>query len=149
MRKLGIENQALMVALIPVLIFALFLESYFIHSRIGEMDRAVFDRANLIVHQLASSSEYAVFSGNLGLLQQQVDVAISQPDVNAVVVLDAAGNYLVRDGNAIDYSNVPMSAGPIWLYVRNGKMVGGWLYNTPFLLRRYSWTIPQRARQSR
>lgn len=110
MRKLGIEKQALLVALIPVLIFALFLESYFIHTRIGEMNRALFERANLIVRQLASSSEYAVFSGNLGLLQQQVDVAISQPDVNAVVVLDAAGNYLVRDGSAIDYSNVPMSA---------------------------------------
>jgi len=106
MRKQGIENQALMVALIPVLIFALLLESYFIYTRIGEMDRALFDRAKLIVRQLASSSEYAVFSGNLSLLQQQVDVAFSQPDVNAVVVLDASGNFLAGSGNSKDYNAI-------------------------------------------
>lgn len=106
MRKQGIENQALIVALLPVLIFALLLESHFIYTRIGEMDRALFDRAKLIVRQLASSSEYAVFSGNLSLLQQQVDVALSQPDVNAVVVLDASGSYLAGSGNSKDYSAI-------------------------------------------
>lgn len=94
MKKQGIEDQALMVALIPVLIFSVLLEGYSIYTRIGEMDRVLFDRAKLIVRQLASSSEYAVFSGNLSLLQQQVDVALSQPDVSAVIVLDAAGKYL-------------------------------------------------------
>lgn len=106
MRKQGIENQALMVALIPVLIFSVLLEGYFLYNRIGEMDRALFDRAKLIVRQLASSSEYAVFSGNLSLLQQQVDVALSQPDVNAVVILDATGNYLVGSGNSKDYNAI-------------------------------------------
>jgi signal transduction histidine kinase/CheY-like chemotaxis protein len=106
MRKHGIENQALMVALIPVLIFSVLLEGYFLYNRIGEMDRALFDRAKLIVRQLASSSEYAVFSGNLSLLQQQVDVALSQPDVNAVVVLDATGNYLAGSGNSKDYKAI-------------------------------------------
>ncbi|MFA7398853.1 MAG: ATP-binding protein [Sideroxydans sp.] len=106
MKKQGIENQALMVALIPVLIFALLLESYFIYTRIGEMDRALFDRAKLIARQLASSSEYAVFSGNLSLLQQQVDVAFSQPDVNAVVVLDASGDFLAGSGNSNEYNAI-------------------------------------------
>lgn len=106
MRKHGIENQALMVALIPVLIFSVLLEGYFLYNRIGEMDRALFDRAKLIVRQLASSSEYAVFSGNLSLLQQQVDVALSQPDVNAVVILDATGNYLAGSGNSKDYKAI-------------------------------------------
>lgn len=106
MRKQGIENQALMVALIPVLIFSVLLEGYYIYTRIGEMDRALFDRSKLIVRQLASSSEYAVFSGNLSLLQQQVDVALSQPDVNAVVVLDASGNYLAGSGNSNDYNAI-------------------------------------------
>jgi len=106
MRKQGIENQALMVALIPVLIFALLLESYFIYTRVGEMDRALLDRAKLIVRQLASSSEYAVFSGNFNLLQQQVDIALSQPDVNAVVVFDAAGSYLAGSGSSTDHDAI-------------------------------------------
>jgi len=106
MKKQGIEHQALMVALIPVLIFSVLLEGYSIYTRMEEMDRALFDRAKLIARQLASSSEYAVFSGNLSLLQQQVDVAISQPDVNAVVVLDASGSYLAGSGNSFDYNTI-------------------------------------------
>lgn len=113
MKKQGIENQALMVALIPVLIFSVLLEGYFIYTRIGEMDRALFDRAKLIVRQLASSSEYAVFSGNLSLLQQQVDVALSQPDVNAVVVLDASGDFLAGSGNSKDYNAILKQADSI------------------------------------
>lgn len=110
MRKQGIENQALLVALIPVLIFAVLLETYFIYTRIGEMDRALFDRAKLIARQLASSSEYSVFSGNLSLLQQQVDVALSQQDVNAVVVMDASGGYLAGAGGADGYNAIIQQA---------------------------------------
>jgi signal transduction histidine kinase len=89
-----------------VLIFSLLLEGYFNYTRIGEMDDVLFDRAKLIARQLASSSEYAVFSGNLSLLQQNVDVALSQPDVIAVVVLDASGNYLAGSGNLIDFNAI-------------------------------------------
>jgi signal transduction histidine kinase/CheY-like chemotaxis protein len=106
MKKQGIEHQALMVALIPVLIFSVLLEGHSIYTRMGEMDRTLFDRAKLIARQLASSSEYAVFSGNLSLLQQQVDVALSQPDVNAVVVLNASGSYLAGSGNSYDYNTI-------------------------------------------
>ncbi len=100
MRKHGIERQALAIALIPILILGVLLESYFVFTRIGDLDRAMFERAKLIVHQLATSSEYPVFSGNLGLLQQQVDLAIAQQDVNSVIVLDATGNYLAGAGNS-------------------------------------------------
>jgi signal transduction histidine kinase len=48
---------------------------------------------------LASSSEYPVFSGNQGLLQQQVDIAFSQQDVNSIVVMDAGTKHLAGAGN--------------------------------------------------
>ncbi len=102
MIKHGIERQALAVALIPILIMAVILESYFIFTRIDDLDRAMLDRAKLIVRQLASSSEYAVFTGNRSMLQQQVDVALAQQDVNSVIVLDAAGSYLAGAGAASD-----------------------------------------------
>jgi len=111
MRKHGIERQALAVALIPILILGLLLESYFIYTRISDLDRAMFDRAKLIVRQLASSSEYAVFSGNRSLLQQQVDLAFAQPDVSSVIVLDASGNYLAGSGNSRDADGLSPIAG--------------------------------------
>ncbi len=88
----------LAVAVIPLLILALLLEGYFTYTRFADLDRALFERANLIVHQLASSSEYPVFSGNRGLLQQQVDTAFSQQDVHSIIVLDADLRYLAGAG---------------------------------------------------
>ncbi|MBU1425501.1 MAG: response regulator [Gammaproteobacteria bacterium] len=98
MKRHGIERQTLAVAVIPILILALLLESYFTYTRFADLDRALFDRAKLIVHQLASSSEYPVFSGNQGLLQQQVDAAFAQQDVNSILVLDADLKYLAGAG---------------------------------------------------
>ncbi len=98
MKRQGIERQTLAVAVIPILVLALLLESYFTYMRFADMDRALFERAKLIVRQLASSSEYPVFSGNQGLLQQQVDIAFSQQDVNSIIVLDADSKFLAGAG---------------------------------------------------
>jgi signal transduction histidine kinase/ActR/RegA family two-component response regulator len=98
MKKYGIKRQTLAVAVIPMLILALLLESYFTFTRFADLDRALFERAKLIVRQLASSSEYPVFSGNQSLLQQQVDTAFAQQDVNSIFVLDAESKYLVGAG---------------------------------------------------
>lgn len=100
MKQQGIERQTLSVAVIPILILALLLEGYFTYTRFADLDRALFDRSKLIVRQLASSSEYPVFSGNKGLLQQQVDIAFSQQDVNLVVVKDADSKHLAKAGSS-------------------------------------------------
>ncbi|HLP99101.1 MAG TPA: ATP-binding protein [Sideroxyarcus sp.] len=98
MKQHGIERQTLAVAVIPILILALLLESYFTYTRFADLDRALFERAKLIVRQLASASEYPVFSGNKGLLQQQVDIAFSQQDVNSIIVVGADSKYLAGAG---------------------------------------------------
>ena len=98
----GIERQTLAIAMIPILILALLLEGYFTYIRFADLDRGLFERAKLIVRQLASASEYPVFSCNQGLLQQQVEIAFSQPDVNAVIVLDANHAYLAGAGGSRD-----------------------------------------------
>ena len=100
MKQHGIERQTLAVAVIPILILALLLESYFTYTRFADLDRALFERAKLIVQQLATSSEYPVFSGNNGLLQQQVDTAFAQQDVNSIMVLDADLKYLAGAGGS-------------------------------------------------
>lgn len=98
MKPHGIERQTLAIAVIPILVLALLLEGYFTYTRFIDLDRALFERAKLIVRQLASSSEYPVFSGNQGLLQQQVDIAFSQQDVNSIIVLDADSKFIAGAG---------------------------------------------------
>lgn len=91
MKKYGIEMQAMAVALIPILMLAVLLETSFIMGRIADLDLALKERASLIARQLASSSEYAAFSGNRILLQQQAEVVLAQQDVTAVYIFDADG----------------------------------------------------------
>jgi diguanylate cyclase (GGDEF)-like protein/PAS domain S-box-containing protein len=97
MKPLGIEKQTLLVALIPILVMAVLLENYVIYSRFADLESALLERSQMLVRQLASSSEYAVFSGNVGLLQQNADAALGQQDVIRVAVLDASANPLVGE----------------------------------------------------
>lgn len=98
MKRHGIERQTLLVALIPVLVLALLMESYFIFSRFGDLDRELLERSQLMIHNLASTSEYAVFSGNSALLSRNIDAALAQEDMSKVAVLDASANLLLSGG---------------------------------------------------
>lgn len=107
MKKYGIERQTMTVALIPILILAVLLETSFILGRIADLDQALKERASLIARQLASSSEYAAFSGNRVLLQQQAEVALAQQDVTGVFILDSAGQVLASATGVTERQIVP------------------------------------------
>lgn len=98
MKRHGIERQILLVALIPILILAVLMESHSIYMRFADLDRAVLERSQLMVHQLASSSEYAVFSGNAALLTRNIEAALAQQDAKKVAVLDESANLLLGGG---------------------------------------------------
>ena len=120
MKRHGIEKQMLAVAVIPILILALMLEGYFTYARFADRDRALLGRARLIVRQLALSAEYPVFSGNQGLLQQQVDMAFKQKDVLSIAALDVDSKYLAGAG---DISNVNEFEFPGKLPSRDGDLI--------------------------
>lgn len=98
MKHHGIERQTLLVGLIPVLVLAVLMESYAIFTRFSDLDREMLERSQLMVRQLASASEYAVFSGNSVLLSRNVEVALAQQDVSKVAVMDASENLLLGAG---------------------------------------------------
>ena len=98
MKKFGIERQALAIVLIPILLLSVLMEGQFIYTLNADLDHAMSERAKLIVGQLASSSEYSVFSGNQTLLQQQVEISLAQQDVGSVIILDPAGKVLAKAG---------------------------------------------------
>ncbi|BCK87511.1 sensor histidine kinase RcsC [Sideroxyarcus emersonii] len=132
MIKHGIERQTLAVAAIPMLVLALLLEGYFTYMSYAEMDRSLLRRANLIVRQLASSSEYPVFSGNQSLLQQQVDIAASHQDIRSVVVRDAnlrnlavAGNLNNTNERVLFENPMPVSDNPVVFHEDHNFL---WLY---------------------
>lgn len=98
MIRQGIERQMQAITMIPILVLSLLLGGYFTYARFAGLEHAQLERAKLIVHQLASASEYPVFSGSLDLLQRQVDIARAQEDVTSVIVQDADARYLAVAG---------------------------------------------------
>lgn len=111
MKHYGIERQILLVTLIPILLMAILLESYFIFTRFADLDRSLLERAQLLTRQLASSCEYAVFSGNSIILKQNVDFALSFKDVEWINIFDEKGKLILESGASSGRSR---PAGDAW-----------------------------------
>ena len=125
MKRYGIERQIMLVTLVPILVMAVLLESYFIYTRFSDLENSLLERAQLLTRQLATSSEYAVFSGNTVLLKQNVDAALSFGDVSAIAFLDSRSQLILEAGReslkvdarlATDSSPVYQNADMLRLY---------------------------------
>ncbi|MBI4937262.1 MAG: response regulator [Nitrosomonadales bacterium] len=110
MRASGIQQQTLLVALIPIVVMTALFASYFIYVRFADVDRALFERSQLVTRQLASSAEYAVFSGNKTLLQQSINSALAQPDVKAAAVLDTDARQMMAAGGGGEVLSAKVSS---------------------------------------
>ena len=98
MKRFGIRQYVAWLTIAPLLILAAIMETYFVHDRFSDMDKNMLEKGELIVHQLASSSEYGVFSNNLEFLQNIATGALQQGDVRGAVILDSAFRILVSAG---------------------------------------------------
>ena len=102
MRQFNIRQYVAWLTFAPLLAMAVILESYFLHDHFAEMDRGMREKGELIIHHLASSSEYGVFSNNLEFLQSIAEGALRQEDVRGVVIFDADFGVLARAGHFSD-----------------------------------------------
>jgi diguanylate cyclase (GGDEF)-like protein/PAS domain S-box-containing protein len=100
LKRYGIERQTLLATMIPILVMAVLLDTYFISTRFADLDRSLLERSQLLTRQLASSSEYAVFSGNTQLLKQNVDAAMGFQDVSAIAIFDDQLHVLLTSNGA-------------------------------------------------
>ena len=107
MKRPGIKQKTIMVAWIPILMMATLLTSYFIISIFFTLNKALFERSKLMTHQLSNSSEYAVFSGNNAMLIQSADIALLNPEITTVLVLNADSEILVaRNKTNSNHNNI-------------------------------------------
>ncbi|MCW9059488.1 MAG: response regulator [Gammaproteobacteria bacterium] len=96
----GIRSRVLLLAILPVVALSLLLSGYFTHTRLKDLDQSLRDRGQAIANQLAPASEFGVFAGDLGLLQQQADAALREADVAHVMIADVDGKLLVEARHA-------------------------------------------------
>ncbi len=98
MKILDIRSRLVLAALLPVTLIAILLATVFLLVRFGDVDDAQSQRSRSLARQLATASEYGLFSANITHLQTIASGALREPDVSSVVIVDATGRILVRAG---------------------------------------------------
>jgi signal transduction histidine kinase/CheY-like chemotaxis protein len=98
MKRTGIRWRVALLTLVPSLVMVISLETFFLYSRFSDLDQDLMERGKLIARQLASSSEYGVFSNNQAFLQNIAQGVLQQPDVRGLVILNPASETLVKAG---------------------------------------------------
>lgn len=109
MRQLDIRASMLLAALLPVAVISCLLVGVFLVARSDDMQTSYQQRVRLVARQLASASEYGLFSGNTAQLHLVAKAAMLEPDVRAVVVVNPLQQVIARAGDlnslgALNYS---------------------------------------------
>ena len=97
--KLTIRHRVLLLSIIPMLLLAGILGSYFIYSRLDDNTSKLIERGQLMVDLLASAAEFGVISGNqyqLRILSQKT--RNSHAEVLDILFYDDQFQLLHRSG---------------------------------------------------
>jgi two-component system sensor histidine kinase BarA len=95
MRQLGINKQILVIAILPALAVSAILSTYYIWSQLEYISDSLNRDGNLIVKQLAPAAEYAVYSGNIELIEPLVNSTIDNNPVLRIQIFDKYDNSIL------------------------------------------------------
>lgn len=110
MSQLDTRARLMLAALLPVAMISALLVAVFLLARSDDMTVAYQQRVRLIARQLASASEYGLFSGNTAQLQAVARAALQEPDVRAVAVLNPLQQVIASSGDPNDLNGLTYSA---------------------------------------
>lgn len=115
MKRWGIKNRVLILAIFPTITIALILGLVFTQTRLKNIDDLLVDKGLSISRQLAIASEYGVVTNNLQLLHALANGVLEERDVRSVIILGTGSsdnnNALAHVGpkieDDIDYDKLP------------------------------------------
>lgn len=90
-----INIKLLSLVITPILLVSLLLGTYFIITRIQDVNSSLLQKGNLISHNLAPSVEFGLFSHNVQLLRSLSEPLLSDKDVLSISILDQSRNPVV------------------------------------------------------
>ena len=93
-----IRNRMLVAALLPVTLIAVLLAGVFLIIRLSDLGMAHDQRARSLARQLATASEYGLFSANITHLQIVASGGLRESDVRSVSILNSQGYTLATAG---------------------------------------------------
>ena len=86
------------LAIVPSLILALLLSSYFISLRFSDMKQRLYTRGEAITRELAAASEYALLRDDHEALQNLGDRILTYRGIQTVALYDAGGKLMNFSG---------------------------------------------------
>ncbi|MEI8156185.1 MAG: ATP-binding protein [Burkholderiales bacterium] len=98
MKWSDIRTRVLLAAWLPVLMVGIGLSVAFLLGRSSDLKESYQQRARALARQLASASEYGIFSANKLQLQSIGIAATRESDVRSVDIFDGQGKFLTRSG---------------------------------------------------
>ncbi|MES2878910.1 MAG: ATP-binding protein, partial [Pseudomonadota bacterium] len=96
----------LLATLLPVTVLTVLLSAVFLIARVDDMGEAHSLRARSLARQLATASEYGLFSLNSAHLQTIASGALRESDVRSVAFVDAQGQIVAGAGKP-GYKTLP------------------------------------------
>ena len=105
MNNWNIRQHIVALALLPVLVVAIVLTSYFTLTQLSFLSESQIQHGNMIARQLASVSEYAVFSGNTNSLSPILKSTLSDNDIISIEVTNEYNEVLISANNTEQSEN--------------------------------------------
>ncbi len=93
-----IRARMVLAAVLPVTLVTVVLSAVFLTGRYDDLDEAHQQWTRTLARQLASASEYGLFSANLENLQTLTAGALQESGVRMVLILDGMGQVLAASG---------------------------------------------------
>lgn len=95
MKNWNIRKKVLFLALLPTLVIALGLSSYFSFTQIRHIEHALIEKGQIITNHLAPACEYGVFSGNINILNNLINSTFKESDIINVTITDADNEKII------------------------------------------------------
>lgn len=114
MKRFNIKYQILAITMVPVVLIDVFLTSVHIKSSITQAEQLLQSKGEIIAKQIASASEFYLFSGNYDQIQHLLNQSINQNEIIFSSVYDQRGE-LVAEARGEGY--LPGNS-PQYLYYR-------------------------------
>ncbi|HVC28930.1 MAG TPA: ATP-binding protein [Gammaproteobacteria bacterium] len=95
-RNWGIRSRVLLLALVPVICLGILLGTYLTRVRVHDLQASEHLLGNTLANQLASASEYGVYSNNMMILETLAHTVAQEPGVEAITIANRNNNTLVH-----------------------------------------------------
>ena len=95
-RNWGIRSRVLLLALVPLVCLGFVLGTYLTRVRVHDLHASEQALGDTLATQLASASEYGVFSNNVRILQTLAQTVSREPGVESITITDRHGHILTQ-----------------------------------------------------